>query len=132
MCNRVISEGFEKHEVVMNESIFKTWYILLFIKIVAIIYFLMIFPAIVVNAQDRAETLQGQVHEFEVTSPYFISGSAPAKNADSLGNLMITGDFETIVNGNDTQYDVKKGDLSVEYKFDKNILHNPGTEWHLI
>lgn len=99
--------------------------------IVVLLVFLLALP-MKVYAQNRTETLQGQVHEFEVACPYYITGSVPVQTTNPLGIISISGDFKTSGNGKDTRYDVKKDNLTITYKFDKSILHNPGTKWHLI
>lgn len=115
----------------MKNNHSSVWNLKVLTVIVMLVVFLLALP-MRVNAQDKTEMLQGEIHEFEVTSPYYIAGSAPMQNPDSLGTLTVSGDFNNNSNGMDTSFDVKKDNLTVTYKFDKSALHRPGTEWHLI
>lgn len=85
----------------------------------------MILNPINVAAQNKTEQITGKFYEFGEKSKYEISSATTTSSVTPLGTLNISGDYKTTGSGDDIQYDVSKGNLTLTYTFDSSILNNP-------
>ena len=84
-------------------------------------------------AAEKAVTAVGTVYEFDKDSHYEISTSAAASDAAPLGVVSLSGSVKADGKiGDIASYNVSKGNVSLSYSFDKDILNAPEEEWHLI
>lgn len=84
-----------------------------------------------VYAKENSEYLPVSSYEFGEDSEYEIS-SVNTTGTTEMGKLSIGGNYEALGEKDGySQYDVKDGQLTLQYSYDKKILDADETSWHM-
>ncbi len=90
--------------------------------------------AISVNADEKTESLNGKLYEFEKGSKYEISLATSSKStAPDFGSLKITGNMNSIsaMNGVNA-YEVLDGNVNIDYSLENKYSGENTDSWYLI
>ncbi len=90
-----------------------------------------------IYAKDKSTTVTGDYYEFEEKSHYEFSSVEPSADTvvgeNTIGKLTLSGDLSEDGGTNSIPtYFIKDGNLDIAYEFDKSLLNQLETEWHLI